>query len=258
MKRYATCIVALSIAASVLPHPAEAQGVDDRLRALAADQPTERADAFYALLGGGTADIPAAVRNLFSRHPAERETISTALIRLLESESTRLTLDPPMMTERDGEFLGDLISAVASLRHPAAVSALLPVLRTGRTAMGGLADLGDAAVSGVVAQSKAASPGMRLDAVTTLGLVAERRAQNSLSALGMSTVRSNLLRSIEDKDPAVREAAVRSLMHFADDEIRTAVASLAASDPHKVTRGGRDAYTVREAAQEWLQRYRPR
>lgn len=237
--------------------PVRAQSLDESLAGLQAADDTARAGAFYRLLGGH-AHAGRSTERLLAAHPADRDRIAVALIDLLERENERIRLDPPIMTEGDAMYHGDLVWAVATLRDPRALRGLLAANVSGNAAANGLVALGDTAVQGVIALLRSSPHWLaRAGAAHTLGkMAASDSAGQALSAESMSAIRAALLSAaLNDERGRVREMTVLALIHFPDPDVRRVMVELARTDTYSPQYGPVGRYTIREAAQGWLRKH---
>ena len=172
-----------------------------------------RAAAFYELIELGTEasdnhnwPVQVAVRRILESRPAGAETLTLALIRLADLED-----DTTARTGRgagDG-YGGDLVGAVAALRDPRALPALLRHIESGAIADRGIAALGDEAVAQVIALTSNADVRKRNSAVLTLG---EMFQAKTLNAENRTRARDALTRvAAKDASPLVRQMAEKVL-----------------------------------------------
>ena len=177
----------------------------------AADR-SDRATAFYELIDLGTLPsdnhnwpVQLAVRRILEKGPAAADTVTVALISLmnLEDETTARTGHGP-----GDSYAGDLIGAVAALRDRRALPSLLRHIANGRIADRGIAAIGDAAVPPVVGLATDPDVTKRLAAVITLG---EMFQAQTLTAENRARAREALTRASKDASAAVRQAAAKIL-----------------------------------------------
>jgi hypothetical protein len=232
---------------------AAAQSVPALLHEFRSPETDARRAAFYELLGGPVSNASYALEKALERNPGEQGLIGVALIDLLERENARLQLAPPIMTEADAAYHGDLVWAVASLRDPRAAPALAAALPTGRLAIDGLVALGEPSVSVIAERAKQYTHWLvGATAALALGEIAEQREKNALTPAGLARIRGELLDLLDHEDGRVRERAVRALVHFGDEEVRQAVVRLWRTDPFCQPRDQGNVCRVRDAAKDWL------
>lgn len=239
------------------PRPAAAQELPRHLERLRSDAESERAQAFRTLLSSaapsGRSDVRTQTSALLSSNPSARAWISGELIALLSRENANF--DAGNFGDAEGfiSYYGDVIVAVAALRDPSAVPALVGAISTGNGAMDGLASLGSVAIPAVVEAARSSDPRDRSGAAWTLGKFAEPHRRHELTAAEPRDVEVALARSLDDEEGPVRQVAVRSLRHFSGAHIRARMMQIAATDPYVHHFTGRAVYPVREQAREWLE-----
>jgi HEAT repeat protein len=237
--------------------PVRGQELSRLLAELEAPDDTTRMRAFYELFREHGEEIGPAAANLLAAHETDRNRIARALIRLLEGEHDRLQAELPAATQMQSDFLGDVAWAVAYLRDPRAVPALIAVLPHGSVVLHGLVALGEAALPALLAElrSAAADP-QREAAALALGTMAGQAPRLGVRPASSSALRGALMSALADEHGPVRAAAARALIHFDDAAVRRAMHHLARYDPYmKAPAGGQVSYPVREAAQAWLRRH---
>jgi hypothetical protein len=205
----------------------------------------ERRAGFYSLLSvsdAGAASLTFRERmTRFAAFAQQRPEVRRGVIGLLEYENAH----PREQVDEDS-YHGDLIGAVAELKDPSAVNALMGAINTGGMAAGGLAALGDAAFPAVVAAAERAPT--RMSALMTLSRMATLDPAPTLSSENRSRMRRVLLQALGDSNRFYRSAALEGLVAFRDQETRDALARVAAQDPFFVRDEGRVRYPVRETA----------
>jgi HEAT repeat protein len=190
----------------------------------------------------------AEMRNLVA-YAHRNPSVAPALIALLERENRP---DPAKDNLTEDSYYGDLIGAVAELKDPRAVKALLGAITSGGMAEGGLAALGSAAVPGLLeALGSTDRPELaRAAAAGVLGRVARR----SDAVRDSSAIESALLHALSDKSRFVRSNAIAALGAYPSPIARHAIESIALSDTAVSDRSGMRVYPVRAAALSWLHR----
>jgi hypothetical protein len=205
----------------------------------------ERSSGFYSLLSSadsGARPLSYSARmERFGAFARQHPEVRHGVIALLEYENAH-----PGERVSEDSYNGDLIAAVAAVKDPSAVKALMAVINTGRLASQGLAALGDAAFPAVVAATERAPT--RHSALSTLSQMATLNPVPALSPENRSRIRGILLQALSDSNRFYRQAALEGLVAFRDQETHDAVARIAAEDPYVVRDQGRVRYPVRERA----------
>jgi len=222
----------------------------------------ERERAFRELLAlsnatdGSTWPIPAKMPDLIKRFPAGAEEMTVALIKLLENETATWAMTGG--TEQRSEYQADLIGAVASLRDPRALQALMANLETGGIAMAGVAAIGAPALDPLAKELRSGTNSIRQAAALTLGRMIDPDDKYS-PALDMPTrarIKDALLFATRDEYFWVRVAAIEGLAKIPGDDVTAVLRRLAEEDPY--TRPGLagqpPVYFVRERARAALQK----
>lgn len=191
------------------------------------------------------------VHELLRKYPRDADRISMALIRSLEHERTRSPSSARALTEEESEYIPDNIAAVAALKDPRALTALIGVIETGGMATDGIADLGEIAVGPILGLLRAGPS--RNSAAITLKKLLDRRVGSPLSAGTVSTIRTALVAALADENRFVRTMVVEALDAFADADVRARMEQLAANDPFRAPNGH---FLVREAATAWLAKHK--
>lgn len=233
--------VAVFGAAAALP----AQTPTQSLRAFGSSRYEDRREAFdqlTMLVRNQRTSLKSYVR----QHPE----VSAALIALLERENRP---DPAKDALPEDSYIGDLIMSVAQLKDPRAVYALAGAIATGKLAEDGLVALGQSAVPVLVNLLRSPSE-HEMKRAASAKVLGEIASAHSAVRVDTSAIRAALVASLRDPSMFVRRKAVLALESFADQEIREAMQSLAASDSATRMRAGKRIFPVRDAAQLWLQR----
>jgi hypothetical protein len=183
---------------------------------------------------------------LLRDNPGERDEIAEALISLLTRENSLINEAPSgSLPESYGDYHASLIWSVAALADGRAVNALMGAIQTGGLATDGLATLGARALPAVLAAADSSESDVRLGATITLGKMAARSAALGLDGAAIDTIKTGLLRTLDDASAFVRVAAVMSLGPFDDTAVADAM--------RRAT--GDDSDDVRIAASEWLAKH---
>jgi hypothetical protein len=205
----------------------------------------ERSAAFYESLNAA---------------PAERQPdrIKLAIIGLLKRETLFLhqytqeferTGVP--LGESYGDYHADLIQAVASLRDPRSIPALLGAISTGDMATQALAAFGTSALDPVIEKLKSRDAIERESAVGVLTEMLERNSGRGVSDPGSrAKIRDALFAAASDQVFYVRIAAVSGLARLRNPDARFLIQGIASNDPYKDEVG---SYPVRAAAKEVLE-----
>jgi len=222
----------------------------------------ERERAFRELLAlsnatdGSTWPVPAKMPDLIKRFPARAEEMTLALIKLLENETAARAMTSG--TEQRSEYQADLIGAVASLRDPRALQALMANLETGGIAMRGVAALGPPALDLLANELRSGTNSARQAAALTLGRMIDPDDKNSqtLDTPTRARIKDALLFATHDEYFWVRIAAIDGLANSPGDDVTAALRRLAEEDPY--TRPGLPGqppiFFVRERARAALQK----
>jgi len=244
------------------PEAAPIRGV---LRRLSDSTWKNRRDAFYGLIGGAQPDIGGSVKELLQNYPDEADSISLALIGLLERENAALA-ESARRGEKIGrgeeysDYYANVIWAVTSLKDIRSMDALIGAIATGGMVTRTLAEFAPQSVEAVLARTADPDPHVRS---STLAFLCEMLSPPYDEKVGTPGFRSKIkeafLRGVKDKEGVVRAVAVRGLGALGDPDVIPIVAHLAEHDPdHYPSRyhpGGR-RYWVRESATKALEELR--
>jgi hypothetical protein len=241
------------------PVPLLSQSVPELLAHLKSAREAERIEAFYKLLGASThrterLRVDMATEAVLRQNPALRTEISRTLIALLEAENARVhSAAIGSMSAGYGEFHGDVIWSVGTLRNPGAAKALAGALGTGGLAVRGLAKLGVPAISTLADAAASAQVPVRFDALTALSTIARNEKSLNITAPDLARIASVLQKAVaSDRSPDVRIKAIEGLAGFTDAGTRALMAQVAATDTATLIRNGSRIYPVREKATDWL------
>jgi hypothetical protein len=207
----------------------------------------DRRAAFDSLLSSANAgrtsrsyrDTMANLAALAARQPE----VGRGLIGLLEYENAH-----PTEQESEDPYTGDLIAAVALLKDPSALNALMGAINTGHMATHGLAVLGDTAVPPLLRATAGPASLTRLSGLGALSDMVTMFPQPALSQDNRGRIRTVLVNALHDPDRFVRETALEGLPAFHDPEVRAAITDVAQRDTFAVHDRGVVRYPVREAA----------
>jgi hypothetical protein len=226
-----------------------------------------RAHAFYDLfalglpggLRGRTTLIPSVLSSLFEEGAGRREQISTALITLLRQEYAISHGPTNPASEPYGDYLGDVVAAVAALRDPRALNGLLGYIETGDIATRGLAALGRDSLDSVLQIVNSEDRGLGSETVRKMGAtrvlseMLDRDIVQINDAASRGKIKSGLLRASQDKQSWVRLIAVEGLARIPDPDVIVALSSLRDRDPYtRLDPSGRLVFPIREAASKAL------
>lgn len=247
---------ALLIASTFRVREAQAQSLESTLTRLRTSQvDTAKENAFSALLSLGAKDQFAVCS------PTASISIRRALIFALSKENDFLDAGGPL-SEVDTEYYAKLIGCVATLRDRTAIQALVGAIETGGGAIDGIVVLGEEAVPALLALLNSREPRGRVAALVAAGKLVGRNPypqavtpSAALSESAIGALRAKLLGALGDDNPFARIAAIRSLQHYSDAEVRHAIEEVAAKDPAVRDNGAPERdYPVRREAEEWLKR----
>lgn len=207
----------------------------------------DRRAAFYSLLSaanpGGTSRSYRDTMANFAAFAARQPDMRRAVIDLLEYENAH-----PGERESEDSYTGDVIAAVAALKDPSALNALMGAVRTGHMATHGLALLGDAAVPSLLRATAGPASFTRMSGLQALSDMVTTTPQPALSADNRDRIRAILLNALHDPDRFIRETALDGLPAFHDPEVRAAITDVAQRDTFAANDQGVVRYLVREAA----------
>jgi hypothetical protein len=252
IKRAAMCVTVILLA--VATSRGEAQSLNSALADLRSNSYDIRSAGFSKIMRlankgiDSSGSFQAEMRNLVA-YAHKNPSVGPALIALLERENRP---DPAKNNLTEDSYYGDLIGAVAALKDPRAVNALLGAIDTGGMAEGGLSALGRAAVPGLIGilGSTGRHELARAAAAGVLGRLARRPDVMRDS----STIEAALVRSLSDKSRYVRSNAIAALGAYPNPTVRHAIESIALRDTAVSDRSGMRTYPVRAAALSWLHR----
>jgi HEAT repeat protein len=231
----------------------------------------KRSDAFYKLLGyesaakwdGRTYLIPQKLASVFQAHPERENELRLALIRLLSTEDAvveaageKVKKTGKTLGEGYLSYYGDVIAAVAGLKDPRALNALVGAMATGGMADRALAALGAPALDPLIAKfqsSDALIRGAAARALTTMWEPEYRR--NFSDSASRQKLKAMFLKAAADEDGGIRVAGVRGLTLMPDADALAVLKKLAESDPLRMpgeADEGGPFYPVRQAAKRAL------
>lgn len=239
---------------------------------------TVRRGAFAKLVGTnpenyanrGLVYVARLLRNTLQKEPKNREARRTGLIKLLETENgvveekrlKRLAsrLETPdekdLLSEEYVNYYGDVIAAIATLKDPRALNALLGAITTGNMATRTLVSFGKPAVEPVTQRLQHPDPRVRVAATWTLSQMLEA-SEIANDPVSRSKIKAALIRAATDNDPFVRREAVDGLARVGDQESIALLEKIARTDPYRAD-FLQGTYVVREAATKALQARRPK
>jgi HEAT repeat protein len=228
-----------------------------------------RMDAFYRLIRLGHTDemhgltyaLPSELTNLLKTVPEQSDEIKLALIKLLERENSfskahvkeyQRTGIP--LGEGYGEYYGDLIGAVTSLKDMSSLSALLDSITTGNMVTSTLAELGAAALDPVI--EKLNSDNLHVRQAATIVLTQMLELQKVSDPASRAKIKRAFIKAASDEDPYVRMSALDGFAALGDKDVIPIVEKLAIEDPYEASAHGGEKgyYLVRKRAEEVLQR----
>jgi len=199
---------------------------------------------------GQTWTIPGLLTSLFKRRPTQEEQVRTGLIHALELETRGLR---QAHTEDYGDYVAELIAAVAALRDRRAIDVLLANIDTGNLAIGGLAALGADSVPKVLLHVHDRDVIRRNATVRTLAQIVRVDNGGGLNPTTLDDIKVALLGAARDADRFVRTSAVEGLAAIPGRDVTRALESISQSDAYRETVAGQDVYPVRTAALKALQ-----
>lgn len=223
-----------------------------------------RSAAFYDLLkqvqlasSDSTYVIPAATAALLEAAPAQADAIRLGLINALALENPLANGTTMQLPEEYTEYYADLIAAVATLRDPRAVNALIGAVESGGMATGGLGKLGSAAYGPTVALlSSSKDDSTRESALYVLSAMLDGLAAANPEGKGLQVAIANhLRRGLSDASFGVRMAALDGIAKLpADSPTLQKLEAMAAADPYEASQAGGDrgVFPVRGAAKRAL------
>jgi hypothetical protein len=208
--------------------------------------------------------LEAATRLMSSGKQAPRDTdrIHLGLIQLLAHETSAAKGLNVIVADEDREdysnYFGNLIGAVADLKDPQAIPALLGVADTGGIATRGIARFGKAALDPVLQQVKSQDTSF---AEGALFVIRDMLEYQTVSDPGSLTRIKNALReALARPDEIVRESAIYAIEYLnGREEFVAALTDIAKNDPSKVdgqsagdSQDNGEAYPVRRLARSLL------
>ncbi len=211
-----------------------------------------RKEGFYQILHAANVGAPSnpSLRPRCERlatYTIEHPETRVALIAVLERENMPDTAKG-MLSE--DPYYGDLIGCVAAFKDPRAANALIGAVETGWMAMDGLVALGQDAVPPLLAKLHSRDWEMaRSSAASVLGLIAARSRQMPVDT---TAIEAGLIKALSDQSMYVRLSSVEALSQFSNQRVRSAITSLAHTDPAVTIRRGKRTYPVRAAAIKWV------
>jgi len=230
---------------------------------LGSTDPAVRISAFSKLMGidpaqylnYGMKDAPSLLQSTLIKDPKDADRRKQLLIELLENENR--IVDPYRqregreLSEGYGNYYGDLVWAVSSLKDVSSMNALLGAFLSGGMATGTLMSFGSASVDPVIGKLKDPDYHARATAARVLGVMLEQSDIASDVRL-KSKIRSSLIQASTDSEYLVRRNSVAGLIQFADDECISIVEDLSQNDPYRADFMD-NRYLVREEALKALQ-----
>ena len=208
-----------------------------------------RSQAFYTLWQTGKPGLA----NLLRRWPERADALKLALIGLLEREiafsreyeSVYKKTGVPL-GEAHGEYYGDVVDAVTSLKDIRSLNALIGVIQTGRMAESALAEFGSAALDRVVAVMDSGNIPERQGASYVLAQMLDPKNASKVSdPASRRKIRDALTRAARDESRWVRLGGIEGLRKLDEPEIIRFLQDLATGDPDEI---------VRNAAKEALKK----
>ena len=204
----------------------------------------------------------AKLEGVFGTNPDRVDELKRALIGLLmieqakrEAERDELRRTGRARPEEYSDYYGDLILAVAALKDPRSIKALLGAITSGGAAGGALADFGPLALNGVLAKSQSPDALERSMALGVLSAMLSPKSERQLDEPGRQRTRSSILQAAADEEWDVRAQAARILGAMPPDvETIAILRQLAESDP-AVSSGH---FPVRQAATQALRQIESR
>jgi HEAT repeat protein len=204
-------------------------------------------------LNGETRLVEPALSSLFRARPDRAEVTRDDLVHLLGNENAFVKSQKKLTEEYVG-YYGDLIAAVASLRDPRSLIALLGAIQTGNMAQRGLASLGTIALDPVLKLQEHNDPIIRGAATVVLAEMLDRQVAPPLSADATQRIQNGLIRTAHDANGFVRINAVKGLAKVSNGDVKLLLEGIARDDPFEASQygGQKGIYPVREAAKRAL------
>ena len=207
-----------------------------------------RRDAFYILLKRG---LP----NVLRQWPERSDELKLALIKLLERENAfsreyresvyKRTGVP--LGEEYGDYHGDLIEAVTSLKDIRSLNALIGVIETGNMVTSTLAEFGNDALDRVVEVFNSGGTARVSAGLVLAKMLDAKNAPKVSDPVPRQKIKDTLIRAAGDPSRFVRLAGIEGLRRVGGPEVVSLLQKLATSDPEE---------TVRNAATEALKKPR--
>ena len=247
-------IVVCVITQLVVPlygQPTDLATLEQSIRQFADPDWRTRSQAFYTLWKAGKPGLVDSLR----RSPERYNTIKLALIGLLEREvafseeyeSVYKKTGVPL-GEAHGEYYGDVIEAVTSLKDVRSLKALIGVIETGHMATRTLAEFGSAALDRVVTVLNSDDIGKRQGASSVLAEMLDPKNASKVSdPASREKIKNALIRAARDESLWVRLDSIKGLRKLDEPEIIRFLQDLATGDPDEI---------VRNAAKEALKKQR--
>lgn len=260
------CIVLLSCvgltgALQVTMFGQAADKVEASLTAMRSTVQQERIRGFYDLLQDGS-DRSKAFRastafvKLLGAVPSQADALKKVLFATLARENAivrQADRKNGTLTEAYSEYYGDLIAAVAALRDPRSVDALVGAIGTGNMATSALAAIGSPAVDPVIEKTKDLDKRTRQGAALTLGkMVDPDLALANDIRPSREKVKQALLQTLGDPEGSVRASSISALSSLKDPEVVEKLQRISTHDPYKLRTKDVDVFPVREAAKKAL------
>src|SRR5208283_3663350 len=206
---------------------------------------------------GGKTSITAprdGTRTLVDRYPELRDSISTSLIVLLQTEDNLVAANT-QLTPDHRNFYSDVVMAVSILHDPRSAQALLGAVDTGNMAVAAAAGLGNATLKPALAMLKAATNrDDKLDMMVVLMQMAQPHNVAKLQgADARKQLKEALIQAASDKEPLVRRAGIEGLMALGDRDTIPFLQHIADSDPETTGKPGALQYPIREYAKQAIE-----
>lgn len=188
----------------------------------------------------------------------QSEEVKTALIKLLEKESKKMT-KPGIFTPEEPigdhadcgecEEFGYLCKMVSKFADPRAYPIFLKI-----GDLESLSEYGEISLDAIIPELKNLNSGYRAYAVGILDKILTPK-ENRYTAQGeaRNKIRATLLEATKDSDGFVRLKAVKALSNFEDDEVVSVLENIKNNDPYPV-KNLEGKYLVRQEAEKALEK----
>lgn len=164
--------------------------------------------------------------------------------------------------EGHGEYIIELIDKVIALNDKRAINALIYNVHLGTKPLKAVVRFGRLAVEPLIKHfDKTKNPTAKSSMIEALGLIvkeskfdsiiSDASQLNVISITQRKEIKDFLIKTLNDEDPYVRQAAIGSLKNLGDADVIPMLNRIKETDPYKINEGEKgEVYPIREAAGE--------